>query len=916
MNTVNANLNNKHLHKKYDISIVLATKNRAQLLSQMLASLKEAVIGIKCEIIVIEGNSSDKTRDVLHRHGITNIYDEIECLGPEMHSWPELYNFGFSKANGKWAMYASDDIIFSKACIANAVTLLNKQKDEIAGGIFFYKNVHPESSWEMFGIDFTYGQKLLMNYGLVRLDYFRQVGGLDQRYKFYCADGDLCFKLYESGKQLIPLPDCFITHNNILDNQKTTNVDNIKSDIEFYSQRWRHFVSTEKPKTQRLLWQEDFVDAFNLPVYLKKIDQGIEYFWQGLACFQRELFDKAKLKFLQAVKSSSCDHWLVLWYLAKTAYKCGDKALAEKAAAAVTELAPNFLEAKDLLQQLEFKPKQQLKPTVKQNIGNQAKFINYNSDILKQLNEFGLWNEVKPLRLHLGCGQQYLDGYINIDHPPTEHVVQVLHVADVFCDITQLKFPPQSVDEVRLHHVFEHFSRVVSLAMLIKWHRWLKTGGKIHIETPDLIGSAKTLVSDASWKTKMGVVRHLAGDQSASWGYHVDHWFAERFEHTLKQLGFNPVHTESTSWSYEPYLSNVEIIAIKNKDITVQDLLTTADELLWESTISADDKKTWEVWRNQLITILSDTQPSQQSNIQTTNIPLIYQTRNVLSQNTTSIPRNELHACNPRTRDAWIRSKAKAIPPSQRVLDVGAGLCPYKSLFAHCDYKTHDFKKYEGFIDNDKYSYGHIDYVSDITNIPVPDKSFDVILCTEVLEHVPEPIEAIREMARILRPGGRFFMTAPLCSGLHQLPYHYYGGFTPEWYKRFLPAFNMQVTEIVPNGGFFKLLAQECLRVEWTFPQHQHLHGDNSEFIRQLFGEWLPRYLLALDEKCFLDDFTIGYHVEALRIADKITSHTEFPKGRKTANIPTLQQSIKAGRLKSAKTLELAKGNLCIDLNK
>jgi len=155
--------------------------------------------------------------------------------------------------------------------------------------------------------------------------------------------------------------------------------------------------------------------------------------------------------------------------------------------------------------------------------------------------------------------------------------------------------------------------------------------------------------------------------------------------------------------------------------------------------------------------------------------------------------------------------------------------------------------------------------VSDITAIPVPDGTFDVVLCTEVLEHVPEPIEALREFSRILKPGGRLLLTAPLGSGLHQLPYHYYGGYTPEWYKYVAQKFGLNIVELVPNGGFFKLLAQESARVAWTMQQHRHLHGANVEFIQHLFGEWIPRYLFALEEKCFIDQFTVGYHVEAIK---------------------------------------------------
>ena len=342
-----------YLHAEYEVSIVVCTKDRAELLDQMLTSLKDAAKGVTCEIIVVEGGSCDNTLDVLRKHRIAKVYSEHEWLGPGRHTWPQLYNFGFSKATGKWAMYASDDIIFSRGCISQAVELLNKQQDQVAGGIFFYKNVHPTNpEWNKYGIDFTHGSKLLMNYGLVRLDYFRQVGGLDDRYQFYCADSDLCYKLYQSGKQFIVMPASFVAHDNILDEQKMANMDVGSRDIELCQRRWIHFVPTELPSPRRLLWQEDFFDAFNLPADLGKIDSGIEYFWHGLACFQQGLFEQAKAKFRQAI-DSGCNHWQVLWYLARSAYLCGDKVLAGKMAKAVVKSAPDFGQAEDFLRQLD-----------------------------------------------------------------------------------------------------------------------------------------------------------------------------------------------------------------------------------------------------------------------------------------------------------------------------------------------------------------------------------------------------------------------------------------------------------------------------------------------------------------------------------------------------------------------------------
>jgi hypothetical protein len=117
-------------------------------------------------------------------------------------------------------------------------------------------------------------------------------------------------------------------------------------------------------------------------------------------------------------------------------------------------------------------------------------------------------------------------------------------------------------------------------------------------------------------------------------------------------------------------------------------------------------------------------------------------------------------------------------------------------------------------------------------------------------------------MARLVKPGGRLFLTAPLGSGLHQLPFHFYGGYTPEWYRHFAANFALQVVEITPNGGYFKLLAQECARFSWTFEEHRRHHGKQAEDLRKLFGESIPRYLFALEEKHHNPQFTVGYHVE------------------------------------------------------
>jgi SAM-dependent methyltransferase len=226
---------------------------------------------------------------------------------------------------------------------------------------------------------------------------------------------------------------------------------------------------------------------------------------------------------------------------------------------------------------------------------------------------------------------------------------------------------------------------------------------------------------------------------------------------------------------------------------------------------------------------------------------------------------------NQHERDRWVFEQADSLPSGSRLLDVGAGSCPYRSYFRHCEYKTHDFTELEKeqLIGNS--GYGQIDYVSDIVCIPVKDASFDAILCTEVLEHVPEPIRAIKEFARILKPGGTLFLTAPLGSGIHQNPYHFYGGYTPYWYRKFLTENNFEGIKIEANGGFFKHFGQESIRfakvtAPWRIDAHRRWQLCWTPFWMIL----LPWFLFFLPAICNMLDpldrpkfFTVGYHVVA-----------------------------------------------------
>jgi len=233
---------------------------------------------------------------------------------------------------------------------------------------------------------------------------------------------------------------------------------------------------------------------------------------------------------------------------------------------------------------------------------------------------------------------------------------------------------------------------------------------------------------------------------------------------------------------------------------------------------------------------------------------------------------NDLLAFNLRNRDRWIAAQAAQIPAGARVIDIGAGSAPYRPAFSHCQYKTQDFKSLaDSQLRHGEYA--PIDFVCDAKSIPVAAGSFDVVLCTEVLEHHPEPIAVVQEISRILAPGGRLILTAPLGSGIHQEPYHFYGGYTPYWYQHFLQTAGFEDIQVVANEGSFRHFAQEAIR----FCRMTRPFALRMPVLAEL--AWLPVWCLlvpvlaivvpvaakVLDRFDREQRFTVGYHVRAVK---------------------------------------------------
>ena len=111
----------------------------------------------------------------------------------------------------------------------------------------------------------------------------------------------------------------------------------------------------------------------------------------------------------------------------------------------------------------------------------------------------------------------------------------------------------------------------------------------------------------------------------------------------------------------------------------------------------------------------------------------------------------------------WLATQAEELGAHApvRVLDVGCGVKPYYPWFAPIA------SEYVGV---DVVANPHADLVGPVEALPVDDASFDVVLCTQVLEHADDPAQAVRELRRVTAPGGRVLASTHGVQWYHPSP--------------------------------------------------------------------------------------------------------------------------------------------------
>lgn len=149
------------------------------------------------------------------------------------------------------------------------------------------------------------------------------------------------------------------------------------------------------------------------------------------------------------------------------------------------------------------------------------------------------------IKLNLGCGNDPRSGYINCDLYNNKK-------ADMTFDCAVIPFDDNSVDEILAYHIVEHWDFLKSQEVLKEWYRALRPDGKLHVETPDLLGLCHAFI-EADEQKRISLYSTFF---SVPWWPGQGHYFLfteTQLRWTLEKTGFKNIKRLEPDSSYIVY---------------------------------------------------------------------------------------------------------------------------------------------------------------------------------------------------------------------------------------------------------------------------------------------------------------------------------------------------------------------------
>jgi SAM-dependent methyltransferase len=196
--------------------------------------------------------------------------------------------------------------------------------------------------------------------------------------------------------------------------------------------------------------------------------------------------------------------------------------------------------------------------------------------------------------------------------------------------------------------------------------------------------------------------------------------------------------------------------------------------------------------------------------------------------------------------DEAVTAFAASLPDGVRVLDAGAGESIHAKYFGRQRYIAVDLG-----VGDAAWNYGNLDAIADLTALPFAGGCFEACINVVTLEHVRDPENALREIERTLKPGGRLLIVVPHEWEVHQIPHDYFR-YTRYGMEHLFQRAGFAEWKIEPVGGYFRLMSRRLLNGLQFFP------GPLFFVAALFFGP--PALILPLFDSLDRErNFTLGY---------------------------------------------------------
>ena len=167
-----------------------------------------------------------------------------------------------------------------------------------------------------------------------------------------------------------------------------------------------------------------------------------------------------------------------------------------------------------------------------------------------------------------------------------------------------------------------------------------------------------------------------------------------------------------------------------------------------------------------------------------------------------SLPRSERDFLNRAMLEASLSQCGTAV--KGLTLDVGCGSRPYEKTF---------FSGARRYVGTDYLTdRSRPEIVCGAQELPFRDSVFDTVVCTEVLEHVPDPGLALREIRRVIKPSGSLILSTPMYWPRHEVPHDYFR-YPYDGLLRLLGESGWEPENLFNRGSSYAMLGQVLMHV-------------------------------------------------------------------------------------------------------